>query len=144
MELDGEAPSWSSAGIESLDTDPREKGDSCSDSLPGDSLSFSSSGGLSKMSRGELIALFIKSSSFDLMSSFSIRLNSSTWFPRGTFRGLRVDHDRRGTGIAVALSIEATEMGMFRSFDEEDDDERRDDADVLAEGRERGSRWTEA
>ena len=44
--------------------------------------------------------------------------------------------------MAVALSIEATEVGMCRSFDEEEDD-RRDEANALTEGRERVSRRSE-
>lgn len=52
-----------------------------------------------------------------------------------------MDQVRRGTGIVVASSIDATEVGMVRSFDEEEED-RRDVADVFADGRERGSRRT--
>lgn len=52
-----------------------------------------------------------------------------------------MDQARRGTGIAVASSIEAREVGIGRSFDEEEDD-RREDANVLAGGRERISRRT--
>lgn len=68
-----------------------------------------------------------------------IRLNSSTWFPRGSFRGLRVDHDRRGTGIAVASNMEATDGGKGRSL-EEDEEDLRDEADGLEGVRDRASR----
>jgi hypothetical protein len=52
--LDGDARPCSRDGIESLDIDLRDNGLSCSDSLP-ISLSLSSSGGLRRMSRGELL-----------------------------------------------------------------------------------------
>lgn len=45
--------------------------------------------------------------------------------------------------MAVALSIEATEVGIGRSFEEEEEDDRRDEANALTEGRERVSRRTE-
>lgn len=48
----------------------------------------------------------------------------------------------RGTGIAVASSIEATDVGIGRSFDEDEDDDRREDAGSLDGVRERASRRT--
>ena len=47
--LDGDARPWSNEGIESLEVDLTDGGDSCSESWQGRSLS----GGLSRMSRGE-------------------------------------------------------------------------------------------
>lgn len=52
-----------------------------------------------------------------------------------------MDQVRRGTGIAVASSIEATAVGIGRSWDEAEED-RRDEEDVLDGVRERASRRT--
>lgn len=46
----------------------------------------------------------------------------------------------RGTGIAVASNIEATDVGIERSLDEDDEDERREDAGILDGVRDRVSR----
>lgn len=51
--LEGDARLWSNDGIESLDVDLTESGDSCSESLQGRCFSLSLSGGLRRMSRGE-------------------------------------------------------------------------------------------
>lgn len=53
-----------------------------------------------------------------------------------------MDQVRRGTGIAVASSIEVKDVGKGRSLDEEDDD-RREDTDVLDGVRKSDSRRTE-
>lgn len=51
--LGGDARLWSNDGIESLDVDLTESGDSCSESVQGRCFSLSLSGGLRRMSRGE-------------------------------------------------------------------------------------------
>lgn len=53
-----------------------------------------------------------------------------------------MDQPLRGTGIAVASSIEATDAGMGRSLEEDDDDDRRDEAGILDGVRDRDSRRT--
>lgn len=126
--------------MESLDVDRTEKGDSVSESAQRANFSHSSSGGLSRISNGELPAPLIRSSSLDLIPSCIIRLNSSTWFLRGSFLGRRVDHDRRGTGIAVASNMDATDRGNGRSFADDEDEDRRDEVAALDVVRERGSR----
>lgn len=51
-----------------------------------------------------------------------------------------MDHDRRGTGMAVASNMEATDKGKGRSFEEEDEEDLRDEADGLDGLRVRASR----
>lgn len=53
-----------------------------------------------------------------------------------------MDQPLRGTGIAVASSIEATDVGIGRSLEEGDDDDRRDEGESLDRVRERDSRRT--
>jgi hypothetical protein len=52
-----------------------------------------------------------------------------------------VGHGRRGTGIAVASNMDATDKGKGRSFEEEEED-LRDEADGLDGVRVRASRCT--
>lgn len=42
-----------------------------------------------------------------------------------------MDHDRRGTGIAVASNMEATDSGKGRSFEEDDEEDLRDETGGL-------------
>lgn len=53
-----------------------------------------------------------------------------------------MDHDRRGTGIAVASNMEATDGGKGRSLDEDEEEDLRDEADGLDGVRDRASRCT--
>lgn len=91
---------------------------------------------------GELPVPHVKSSSLDLRPSCINRLKSSTWLPRGNFRGRRLDQVRRGTGMAVASNIDATADGICRSLEDDEEDRRevREVADVLDGVRGRASR----
>lgn len=51
-----------------------------------------------------------------------------------------MDHDRRGTGIAVASNMEATDSGKGRSFEEDDEEDLRDETGGLYGVRDRASR----
>lgn len=53
-----------------------------------------------------------------------------------------MDHDRRGTGIAVASNTEATDGGKGRSLKDEEEEDLRDEADGLEGVRVRASRCT--
>lgn len=73
--LEGDARPWSNDGIDSLDVDLTDCGDSCSESLQ-DRI-FSLSGGLRRRSSGEYAVPSRKWSSFDFRSSCIMRLKSS-------------------------------------------------------------------
>lgn len=95
-----------------MDSRDRERPEKDGVSLP-QSLSIDrsfSSGGLRRRS----------SAVFPLSSTPSInsRLKSCTWSPRGNLRDTRVDDDhlRRGTGMAVASRIEASDEGLRTVF----------------------------
>lgn len=112
--LNDESKSCSNEGLDSVDTEWFETdGVSLSSSFSKADFSISS-GGLRRISSGELPGPPINSSSLNLTPSIRSLLKSSTWLPWGNLRESRALRFRRGIGIAVASRTEATELGRGR------------------------------
>lgn len=90
---------------------PENDGVSLPQSLPTADLSFSS-GGLRRRSSAVFPLPSISGSFLASTPSINNRLKSCTWSPRGNLRDSRTDRLRRGSGIAVASRIEASEDGL--------------------------------